>query len=101
MAPLLILTIVIAVPKGIHTVQPIDLFATKQWRLVVAVLAQNRESQEQVDALVTRFVTGELSEDVFKASLRRYLSPEDIRFLVMINQLAHRNSLPFRRGEVA
>jgi hypothetical protein len=53
-----------------------------------------------VDALVTRYVTGDLSEDVFKASLRRYLNNDDIRFLTMINQLAHHNSMAFRRGDV-
>ena len=64
------------------------------------MLARNQSEQELVDALVTRYVTGDLSEDVFKASLRRYLNNDDIRFLTMINQLAHRNSMAFRRGDV-
>ena len=64
------------------------------------MLARNQSEQELVDALVTRYVTGDLSEDVFKASLRRYLNNDDIRFLTMINQLAHHNSMAFRRGDV-
>jgi hypothetical protein len=64
------------------------------------VLARCREHQDQIDALVIRFTTGSLSEEVFKASLKRYLDRDDIRFLTMVNQLAHRNSLPFRRGDV-
>ena len=65
------------------------------------MLARNRDEDEQVRALTTRYVCGEISEEVFKASLRKYLDRDDIRFLVMTNQLAHRNSLSFRRGEVA
>ena len=53
-----------------------------------------------MDSLAWQYVTGTLSEAVFKASLKRYLGDEDIRFLVNINRLAHQNSLPYRKGEV-
>lgn len=53
-----------------------------------------------MDSLTTRFVTGELSENVYRDSLKRYLDAEDIRFLVITNQLAHRNSMAYRRGDV-
>lgn len=53
-----------------------------------------------VDSLTWQYVTGGLSEAVYRASLMRYLDRDDIRFLVMTNQLAHRNSLAFKRGEV-
>jgi hypothetical protein len=64
------------------------------------MLAKNRDDQDIVDSLTIRYTTGELSEDVYKASLMRYLDRGDVRFLVMTNQLAHRNSLAFKRGEV-
>jgi hypothetical protein len=64
------------------------------------MLARNKEDQEMVDSLTWQYVTGGLSEAVYRASLMRYLDRDDIRFLVMTNQLAHRNSLAFKRGEV-
>lgn len=64
------------------------------------MLARNKESQEMVDSLTIRYVTGSLSEEVFRASLRKYLNADDIRFLTLINQLAHRNSMAYRRGDV-
>jgi hypothetical protein len=64
------------------------------------MLAKNRDDQDIVDSLTIRYTTGELSEDVYKASLMRYLHRDDVRFLVMTNGLAHRNSLAFKRGEV-
>jgi len=78
----------------------IDIFVTKH-RRNAAVLARNFDEQDRVDALTTRYVAGQLSEEVFKASLRKYLDLDDIRFLVMTNQLAHRNSLAFKRGDVS
>ena len=64
------------------------------------MLAKNRDDQDRVDSLAWQYATGTLSEAVFKASLKRYLGDEDIRFLVNINRLAHQNSLPYRKGEV-
>lgn len=64
------------------------------------MLAKNRDDQDVVDSLTIRYVTGEFSTDVFKASLQKYLDRDDIRFLVKINELAHFNSLPFRKGEI-
>ena len=58
------------------------------------------DNREAVRALVTRWVTGEFSQAVFEASLRRYLDNDEIRHLVMLNQTAHRNSLAYRRGDV-
>ncbi len=59
------------------------------------------EKQEMVEALTTRYAIGELSEVVYTASLKKYCTADDIRFLVMVNQAEHRNSLPFRRGDVS
>lgn len=64
------------------------------------MLARNRDEQDQVDSLTIRYVTGEFSTAVFEASLKKYLDHDDIRFLVKINQLAHFNSLPFKRGDI-
>lgn len=60
------------------------------------------DRREKIDALTIRFVVGELSEDVFTASLKFLIrDPEEIRHLVIMNQLAHRNSIPYRKGLVA
>jgi hypothetical protein len=60
------------------------------------------DKQEMVDALTTRFVYGEISEPVYTASLKcKGLDRDEIRYLVMLNRLAHRNSFPYRRGDVA
>ena len=64
------------------------------------MLAKNRDDQDRVDSLAWQYATGLLSEEVFKASLRRYLGADDIKFLVNLNRLAHQNSLPFKRGDV-
>jgi hypothetical protein len=58
------------------------------------------ERREAIDALTIRYVCGELSEVVYHASLRRFCEANEIRHLTMMNQTAHRNSLPFKRGEV-
>jgi hypothetical protein len=61
-----------------------------------------REKKDRVSALTTRYVLGELSEPVYTASLKcRGLDRDDIRYLVMLNRIAHRSSLPYRRGDVA
>lgn len=65
------------------------------------MLGRNREDQDSIDALTTRYVTGELTEAVYKASLMRYLDRDDIRFLVMTNGLAHRNSTAYKKGLVS
>lgn len=59
------------------------------------------DRKDQIDALTVRYVTGELSEDVFTASLHRYLPQDEIRHIVLLNQLAHRQSLAYRRGTVS
>jgi hypothetical protein len=58
------------------------------------------EHRDAIDALVTRYVCGEISELVFVASALRYLDRDEVRHLVLLNQVAHRNSMSFRRGEV-
>lgn len=64
------------------------------------MLARNKGGQEMVDSFVIQYATGAWSEEVFKASLKKYINTDDIRFLVMVNQLAHRNSLAFKRGDI-
>jgi hypothetical protein len=65
------------------------------------MIGRNREDQDRIDALTTRYAVGEISEPVYTASLRKYLNTEDIRFLVFLNQLAHRNSTAYKKGLVA
>lgn len=64
-------------------------------------MLSHADKQEQVQALTTRFITGELSEVVYAASLKKYCNAEEVRTLVMDNRAAHRESLPYRRGDVS
>ena len=59
------------------------------------------DRKEAVEALTLRYVLGELSEPTYMVSLHRFIDVDEIRYLVMINQLAHRNSLAYRRGDIA
>ncbi len=59
------------------------------------------ERKEAVDALTLRYVLGELSEPTYMVSLHRFMDVSEIRHLVMLNQTAHRNSLPYKRGNIA
>ena len=59
-----------------------------------------RNKQDRVSALTERYILGELSEPVYTASLMKYCSKDAIRELVIMNQTKHRNSLPFRRGDI-
>lgn len=60
------------------------------------------DRRDKIDALAIRFAVGEISEAVFTASLKGLVRDrDDIRHLVMLNQIAHRSSLPYRRGDVA
>ncbi len=60
------------------------------------------ERNETIEGLTLRYVVGELSEPVYTASLKcRGLDKDEIRYMVMINQFAHRNSLAYRRGDVS
>ncbi len=56
------------------------------------------ESKEMVEALTLRYVLGELSEPTFMVSLHRYCDVDDIRHIVLLNQIAHRNSIAYRKG---
>lgn len=59
------------------------------------------DRRDKIDALAIRFSVGEISELVFTASLKGLVRDRDeIRHLVILNQIAHRNSLPYRRGDV-
>lgn len=58
------------------------------------------ERRDKIDGLTILYVTGEISEEVYTASLRAHMDASEVRHLVMLNQLAHRNSLPYRRGNV-
>ncbi len=61
----------------------------------------NDERVDAIDALTMNYVLGTISEDVFTASLLGYrIDATEIRHLVLLNQLAHRNSTPYRRGDV-
>lgn len=56
------------------------------------------DRKEQIAALTTRYVVGEISETVYMVSLHRYCDIDDIRHLVLMNQTAHKNSIPYRKG---
>lgn len=56
--------------------------------------------REMVEALTLQYVIGEISEPTFVVSLHRYIDIDDIKHIVALNQLAHRNSLPFKRGHI-
>ena len=58
------------------------------------------EKKEAVAGLTIRYVTGEISEIVYQVSLHKYLDVDEIRHLIMLNQTAHRTSLPFKRGTI-
>ncbi len=61
----------------------------------------NDERVDAIEALTQNYVLGAISEDVFTASLLGYrIDSTEIRHLVLLNQLAHRNSTPYRRGDV-
>jgi len=60
----------------------------------------NDDRKDAVQSLITRFVTGEISQVVFEVSLRRWVDVDEIKYLVALNLLAHRNSLAYRKGEV-
>lgn len=64
----------------------------------------HRNSDDRRDAILTltaRYVSGELSETAFMVSLHAHVDVDDIRHIVMLNQNAHRQSLPFKRGELS
>lgn len=60
----------------------------------------HRNRQDKIEALVLHYVAGDISETVFEASLHDIIAKDEIRHLILLNQLAHRNSLPYRRGIV-
>ena len=56
------------------------------------------DKREQVEALTLRYVLGELSETVYVVSLHQFIDVDEIRHLVMLNQVAHRGSTNYKRG---
>lgn len=58
------------------------------------------DRREAVEALTLQYVLGLLSEPTFVVSLHAHIDVDEIRHIVMLNQLAHRNSLPYRRVDV-
>lgn len=84
----------------IHGAANTPAFATSHGITAVRPHRTADDDKEAVAALVTQYVTGQISEVVFQVSLHRYLDPDDIRHLTMLNQIAHRNSLPYRRGDI-
>lgn len=58
------------------------------------------ERRDKIDGLTILYVTGEISEEVYIASLRAHMDESEVRHLVMLNHVAHRNSMPFKRGEI-
>ncbi len=59
------------------------------------------ERKDKVEALTIRYALGQVSEPVLIASLINLVrDPAEIRHIIIMNQIAHRNSLPFKRGEI-
>ncbi len=59
------------------------------------------ERKDKVEALTIRYALGQVSEPVLIASLINLVrDPAEIRHIITMNQIAHRNSLPFKRGEI-
>jgi hypothetical protein len=58
------------------------------------------DTQEKIGGLTIRYVCGEISEIVYRVSLMGLCSSDEIKHLLILNQQAHRNSLPFKRGDV-
>lgn len=58
------------------------------------------DRNDKIEALHERFRAGEFSETVYTASLCTLQTRDEIRDAVARNLAAHRDSLPFKRGEV-
>jgi len=59
------------------------------------------EKRDKIESLTLRYVLGDLSECVFQVSLMGLLPKDEIRHLIMLNQIAHRNSMSYRRGNIS
>jgi len=59
------------------------------------------EKREKIDGLTVRYVTGQISEIVFCVSLMGLVPKDEIRYLITIHQRAHRNSIPYKRGDIS
>lgn len=59
------------------------------------------ERQDKIEALTIRYSVGEISEPVLIASLMNLVRDYgEIRHIIMMNQLAHRNSAAYKRGDI-
>jgi hypothetical protein len=59
------------------------------------------ERQDKIDALTRRYCNGEISEMVYFVSLNALVPEHEVKYLININQKFHRNSLPYKRGEIS
>lgn len=58
------------------------------------------DRQVKINALTERYALGEISEDVFTASVKSMLPNVEIRYILHVYQPVHRQSLPYKRGMV-
>jgi hypothetical protein len=58
------------------------------------------DKHDKVLSLTARYASGDLSETVYEASLIGLMDKDERRYLIMLNQTAHRNSMSYRRGDV-
>jgi len=58
------------------------------------------DRRSAVEALTLQYVLGIISEAVFQVSLRAHVDADEVRHLTILNQAAHRNSTPYRKGDV-
>jgi hypothetical protein len=73
-------------------------FATKHPRS--AVMLSQSDKHDKILSLTARYASGDLSETVYEASLIGLVDKDERRYLIMLNQSAHRNSMAYRRGDV-
>jgi len=59
------------------------------------------ERHEKIDGLTARYRDGDLSEPVYRASLRNLVDRSEERYLIGMHQAAHRESFAYRRGDIA
>ena len=58
------------------------------------------DKHDKVLSLTARYASGDLSEPVYEASLIGLVDKDERRYLIMLNQTAHRNSMAYRRRNI-
>lgn len=53
---------------------------------------------EAIENLTTQYVAGVISETVYAVSLGHHMDSSEVRYLLILNQPAHRQSLNYQRG---